>query len=281
MVKSEHPKCKHVTVESFDGTKISVLCCNMKPEIANETPLAILLPGLLSGIHESRNFYYPFAMHFPTVIYDYRGYYSSQKPNSRYDLDEFAKDLEAVIDEFASDKKFFIVGTSFGGSIAIYHAAKCSRTPELLVLFNPMIKIQVDPILKFGLKLPVYFLKILSKFFIPLYSKVYYPKKEDKARLNENLRRLASTDWKINQKVFNNILLNLDLSKEWASMSRIDSLVFLTRTDKVHSTERQINLIKLNKRVKYHVFDPSLEWFFNVHEKFIMNKILEALSLKI
>ena len=74
------------------------------------------------------------------VAFDLRGMGESDKPNSRYDFDEMADELEFVLSELALED-VTLVGWSMGCSVALQHMARGGRHVARLVLINGPIKL--------------------------------------------------------------------------------------------------------------------------------------------
>jgi pimeloyl-ACP methyl ester carboxylesterase len=80
------------------------------------------------------------ARSYHVVAYDLRGMGESAKPNSRYDFDEMADDLEFVLSELGLEE-VTLVGWSMGCSVALQHMARGGRHVGRLVLVNGPIKL--------------------------------------------------------------------------------------------------------------------------------------------
>ena len=64
--------------------------------------------------------------HFKVIEMDLRGYGNSDRPEQHYDMDLWADDLKAILDD-AGIKKTHVHGTSMGGMVALAFAG---RHPE-------------------------------------------------------------------------------------------------------------------------------------------------------
>lgn len=71
------------------------------------------------------------------IIPDLRGTGGSDKPNGGYSLENYLKDIDAVLDD-ADATDYILVGHSMGGAIAQRHAAKNAGDAAGLVLMSPV-----------------------------------------------------------------------------------------------------------------------------------------------
>jgi pimeloyl-ACP methyl ester carboxylesterase len=77
---------------------------------------------------------------FRVVTYDLRGMGASDKPDSRYDFDEYADDLACVLESLALDE-VTLVGWSMGCSVALQHMTHGGGRVARLVLVNGPVKL--------------------------------------------------------------------------------------------------------------------------------------------
>jgi pimeloyl-ACP methyl ester carboxylesterase len=77
---------------------------------------------------------------FRVVAYDLRGMGESDKPDSRYDFDEYADDLDFVLDALGLED-VTLVGWSMGCSVSLQHVARGGSRVRRLVLVNGPIKL--------------------------------------------------------------------------------------------------------------------------------------------
>ena len=85
-------------------------------------PLA-LIGGSLFGRQNFAMVWEGLAESFQLISYDQRGYGQTDRPLMRYDLDIWADDLAALLDELQIERAH-VMGTSAGGMIALKFAAK-------------------------------------------------------------------------------------------------------------------------------------------------------------
>lgn len=95
-----------------------------------DAPIAVLIHGVL--IDSLASYYFTLAKPFAdagvgTLMYDLRGHGKTAKPPSGYAMSDYAQDLIALLDELDITRPAFLLGNSFGGSLALYVAA---RYPE-------------------------------------------------------------------------------------------------------------------------------------------------------
>ena len=88
-------------------------------------PLA-LIGGSLFGRQNFAMVWEGLAESFQLISYDQRGYGQTDRPLMRYDLDIWADDLAALLDELQIER-VHVMGTSAGGMIALKFAGEVSR----------------------------------------------------------------------------------------------------------------------------------------------------------
>lgn len=77
--------------------------------------------------------------HFKVIETDLRGYGNSDRPEQHYDMDLWADDLKAVLDD-AGITKTHVHGTSMGGMVALAFAGRHPEYIDRLILDCPMAK---------------------------------------------------------------------------------------------------------------------------------------------
>jgi len=77
--------------------------------------------------------------HFKVIEMDLRGYGLSDRPEQHYDMDLWADDLKAVLDD-AGIEKTHVHGTSMGGMVALAFAGRHPQYIDRLILDCPMAK---------------------------------------------------------------------------------------------------------------------------------------------
>lgn len=92
-------------------------------------PAVVMVHGLV--VDNLSSYYYtlahPVALVADTYLYDLRGHGRSEVPSTGYGVDEHVADLAALLDVWEVGRPVHLVGTSFGGSVAL---ALARRQPE-------------------------------------------------------------------------------------------------------------------------------------------------------
>ncbi|WP_244454571.1 alpha/beta fold hydrolase [Micromonospora echinofusca] len=91
------------------------------------TPTVVLIHGVASDSLAS--WYFTLAeplarVGLRVVMYDLRGHGRTDRPGSGYALDDFVDDLAALLTELAVTGPLYLVGNSFGGTVAFGYAAR-------------------------------------------------------------------------------------------------------------------------------------------------------------
>jgi 3-oxoadipate enol-lactonase len=102
----------------------------MGPVDDPEAPLVVLVHGIL--IDSLASYFFTISKPFAdsgvaTLMYDLRGHGKTDKPPAGYSLSDYAADLIALLDEAGIHRPVYLLGNSFGGSLALFIAA---RYPE-------------------------------------------------------------------------------------------------------------------------------------------------------
>ncbi|MGB3508480.1 MAG: alpha/beta hydrolase [Microcoleaceae cyanobacterium] len=100
-----------------------------------EGELVILLHGFPEFWYSWRYQIPALARHFKVVVPDLRGYNDSDKPDSGYDLDTLAADIQGLIERLGYVKAH-IVGHDWGGAIAWHLAQKFPKSLNRLAILN-------------------------------------------------------------------------------------------------------------------------------------------------
>ncbi len=96
---------------------------NMYYELMGKGDPLALIGGSLFGRQNFAMVWEGLAESFQLISYDQRGYGQTDRPLMRYDLDIWADDLAALLDELRIERAH-VMGTSAGGMIALKFAAK-------------------------------------------------------------------------------------------------------------------------------------------------------------
>jgi pimeloyl-ACP methyl ester carboxylesterase len=123
----------------------------MGPVDDPEAPLVVLVHGIL--IDSLASYFFTLGKPFAdagvaTLMYDLRGHGKTDKPATGYTLDDYAADLIALLDTLEITRAVYLLGNSFGGSLALFVAA---RHPERVA---GVVMIEAEaPIEEWGTKL--------------------------------------------------------------------------------------------------------------------------------
>jgi len=98
------------------------------------------------------------------IALDLRGHGLSDKPSSGYDMSRIQADLEAALEILKVDKKFVLVGHSYGGAIITDYALKHPERVEGLILMATAGEFKLNPLFRLGLNMPIWLLRIIEPF---------------------------------------------------------------------------------------------------------------------
>ena len=92
-----------------------------------DAPIAVLIHGIL--IDSLASYFFTLANPFAdagvgTVMYDLRGHGKTDKPPTGYTMDDYAADLIGLLDTLGITRPVYLMGNSFGGSVALFTAAR-------------------------------------------------------------------------------------------------------------------------------------------------------------
>ncbi|MEU6083788.1 alpha/beta hydrolase [Streptomyces sp. NPDC047108] len=113
-----------------DGEGVRLHVQRMTPEDRPPVATAVLTHGLLND--SLANFYFTIAPPLAAagvdvVMFDHRGHGRSERPPTGYRLENFADDMELLIDRLEITGPLHLVGNCFGGTVAFEYAL---RHPE-------------------------------------------------------------------------------------------------------------------------------------------------------
>jgi pimeloyl-ACP methyl ester carboxylesterase len=75
------------------------------------------------------------------LLYDLRGHGGTERPESGYGLEQAVDDLWALLDELGVDEPVYLLGNSYGGTIALEAARRAPRRVRGLVLIEAHIAV--------------------------------------------------------------------------------------------------------------------------------------------
>jgi pimeloyl-ACP methyl ester carboxylesterase len=115
-----------MTTVAANGIELNIE--QLGPATATET--VVCIHGI--GFDNMASFYFTVASPLAAagmrvIMYDLRGHGRSGRPPTGYMVDDFVSDLTALLDELAVTTPVYLVGNSFGGTVAYTFAA---RYPE-------------------------------------------------------------------------------------------------------------------------------------------------------
>ena len=82
------------------------------------------------------------------VAMDLRGHGLSDRPTSKYTVDELVGDLEHIVDTLALPPQFVLLGHSFGGALAAAYTVKHPDRVERLILVSTSVDFKLNPLVK-------------------------------------------------------------------------------------------------------------------------------------
>jgi long-chain acyl-CoA synthetase len=106
-----------------------------------------------------------FLLENRVIALDLRGHGLSDKPARGYEMARMQADLESALDVLKVGGKFVLIGHSFGGAIATEYAAAHPDRVERLVLIATAGRFKLQPLYRFGLRLPVWLLRLVAPFY--------------------------------------------------------------------------------------------------------------------
>ena len=105
-----------------------------------------------------------FALDNRVIALDLRGHGLSDKPSTGYHMPQLLQDLETALTLLKVKGKFVLAGHSFGGAIATEYALKHPDRVERLILIATAGEFRLRSLLKLGLSLPAWLLRIIGPF---------------------------------------------------------------------------------------------------------------------
>lgn len=125
--------CTHAQIQfaEVDGVKLEYEISG----VGNRTVL--LEAGGHGGITDWDDLFQAFSKHARVIRYSRVGHLNSEKTGKQYSASEFADMTKSLLDELEIDGKITLVGSSYGGRIAKFFAARYPDQVEALLLFDP------------------------------------------------------------------------------------------------------------------------------------------------
>ncbi len=109
------------------------------PAANSQRPVLVFIHGWLLSHHYWQPLVSRLKSHYQCLIYDLRGFGSSQNltapPKNDYSLNSYAQDLKILLQELEI-KQAWLIGHSLGGSIALWTANNCSETIQGVTCIN-------------------------------------------------------------------------------------------------------------------------------------------------
>jgi long-chain acyl-CoA synthetase len=152
---------RSIQIQSQPPIHLSVI--DIAPE--HRTQSVVFLHGYGGQARQWKNQLDEFSINKRILAIDLRGHGKSDKPYGDYSMVQILEDLEMALDELAIEKKFHLVGHSFGGAIATEYAVAHPERIEQLILIATAGEFGLNPIYRFLLNLPISLLRSLDPFF--------------------------------------------------------------------------------------------------------------------
>jgi len=105
-----------------------------------------------------------FAEENRVIALDLRGHGLSDAPGGGYDMPRIIQDLETALTLLKVKGKIVLVGHSFGGAVVTEYAIKNPSRVERLIMIATAGEFKLQPILKLGLSLPLWLLRLIGPF---------------------------------------------------------------------------------------------------------------------
>ncbi len=105
----------------------------------NSKPVLVLLHGFAMGLDSWKHQIDHFKKDYSILAFDMRGHGKSDAPKDKkyYGLERFLDDINTITGDVGV-KKFYLMGFSLGGSIALMYAQRYPNKVEKLVGINPI-----------------------------------------------------------------------------------------------------------------------------------------------
>lgn len=214
----------------------------MRYKIIGEGPVVMLLHGWGQNLEAFDNLVQGLEGKF--ILVDLMGFGMSDEPDYPRNVDDYVKDIEALVDELKIDK-FTLLGHSFGGRVAIKYASRNYEKLSHLVLVNSAGIKHHD--FSFRFKVIKYKIK-----------KAWY-KITSKQKLEKLISSSGSKDYRMASYVMRGTLKRVvkeDLKKAMKQIV-VPTTIMAGYYDYVVSMEDNVLMHKLIKNSKLYVFYKS------------------------
>jgi pimeloyl-ACP methyl ester carboxylesterase len=217
---------------------VSIRLITFSPAKPSNKPPIVFVPGWVSQISGWLQVLLEMTREYTVYYIETREKISSiVKEDAEYTVEEMGKDVIKVIEQIQLiDKKYYLFGSSLGGTIILDLWRFLETKPLSLILVGPNAEFRVPKTWHF----------IVSSFYPPLY-KVLKPAvkwylrtfrmniENDVAQYEKYSEALDSADpWKLKK-----ALLSVEKYKVWELLSAINTptLIFSASKDKLHEPE--------------------------------------------
>ncbi len=103
-----------------------------------------------------------FSISNRVLAIDLHGHGQSDKPHGDYSMNQIQEDLDMVLEKLNVEKKFYLVGHSFGGAVATEFAIAHPERINQLILIATAGEFELNPLYRFLLNLPKAFIRYLN-----------------------------------------------------------------------------------------------------------------------
>ena len=257
---------------------VSLRLITFSPAKPSNNPPIVFVPGWVSQISGWLQVLLEMTREYTVYYIETREKISSMvNGNVEYSIEEMGKDVIKVIEHIElADKKYYLFGSSLGGTIILDLWRFLESKPLSLILVGPNAEFRV----------PKSWHYIVSAFYPPLYNLLkpsvkWYLRtfrmniKSDFAQYEKYSEALDSADpWKLKK-----ALLSVEKYKVWDLLSNINTptLIFSASKDKLHEPENLQRMAKTMQNAT--IFD--METNSGTHSRemvYEMNKYLSQLK---
>ncbi len=135
-------------------------------EVAPEQPAGtiVMVHGFGGYAMQWKNQLRAFADRYRVIACDLRGHHHSDAPNSKYDMPEFQRDLDLLVEKLNVELPFILIGHSFGGAIITEFAHRRPQDVSRLILIATTGEYQLAAPLPQLLSLPLTVMRPIQRF---------------------------------------------------------------------------------------------------------------------